>query len=216
MTIIAPSLLSCDFLNLESEIQALNKSSDLWIHLDVMDGHFVPNLTFGTPVIKKLSQISKHKLDAHLMVKNPEFYANEFKDHGIFNFTFHWETVTHHDRFIHYLKEKYPSVGIALNPSTAITSIPTYLFKHIDLVLIMSVNPGFSGQNFIEDCVEKVKYLNQVKQTINPNLHIQIDGGVNHNNAPLLINAGASNLVAGSYIFNGVDKNYNERIESLR
>lgn len=216
MTIIAPSLLSSDFLNIESEIKALDGISDLWIHLDIMDGNFVPNLTFGAPIIQKLSNITSHKLDAHLMVINPEFYATQFENFGIHNFTFHWETVTHHDRFISFLKTKYPSVGIALNPSTPINIIPTYLFKNIDLVLIMSVNPGFSGQSFIEGVVDKIKYLNQIKQNINPNLQIQVDGGVSNTNSQQLISAGATNLVAGSYIFDGTDQNYKKRIESLR
>ena len=216
MTIIAPSVLSCDFLNIESEVRSLDSVKDLWIHLDIMDGHFVPNLTFGAPVIKRLSKVTHHKLDAHLMVTNPEIYADQLEGLGIHNFTFHWESVVHHDRLVAFLKKKFPSVGIAINPSTPINFIPTYLLKEIDLVLIMSVNPGFSGQSFIEGVVDKIKYLKQVKDTINPKLEIQVDGGINKSNAQILISAGATNLVAGSYIFGNSEKNYKKQIESLR
>jgi ribulose-phosphate 3-epimerase len=216
MTIIAPSILSCDFLNIEPEIKKLDNAKDIWIHLDIMDGHFVPNLTFGPPVMKNLSKITKHKLDAHFMVTNPELYADECEGIGLHNFTFHWEAVTHHDRFISYLKEKYPSVGISLNPSTPINVIPTYLFKKIDLVLIMSVNPGFGGQSFIDGVIDKVRFLSEVKKNINPNLQIQIDGGVKDTNSKQLIDAGATNLVAGSYVFGEPNKDYIKRIDSLR
>ena len=216
MTIIAPSILSCDFLNIEPEIKRLDGIKDLWIHLDVMDGHFVPNLTFGPPVMKGLKNITSHKLDAHFMVTNPELYADECANMGLHNFTFHWEAITHHDRFISYLKEKYPSVGVSLNPSTPINVIPKYLFEKIDLVLIMSVNPGFGGQSFIEGVVDKVRFLAEVKKTINPDLQIQIDGGVKDSNAKMLIDAGATNLVAGSFVFGEPNKDYKSRIKSLR
>ena len=216
MITISPSLLACDFLNIESEIDKLNNIKDIWIHLDIMDGHFVPNLTFGPPVIKNLNKITNHKLDAHFMVSNPELYADQCLKLGIHNFTFHWEALTHHDRFIDYLKKHYPSVGVSLNPSTPIESIPKYLFKKIDLVLIMSVNPGFGGQSFIEGVTDKIHYLAQIKKDINPNLEIQIDGGVNNLNATKLIAAGATNLVAGSYIFNEPNKDYESRINLLR
>lgn len=216
MTIVSPSILACDFLNIESEIKKLNSIHDLWIHLDIMDGHFVPNLTFGPPLIKKISEIAEHKLDAHFMVNNPEVYATQCKDMGIHNFTFHWEAITHHDRFIHFLKDLYPSVGVALNPSTSIESIPKYLFKHIDLILIMTVNPGFGGQSFISGVMDKIGYLVEVKADINPDLMIQVDGGVNDTNAKKLLLAGANNLVAGSYVFSEPTKNYQSRIDLLR
>ena len=128
MTTISPSLLSANFLNLEEDIRILNKSSNLWLHLDIMDGHFVPNLTFGEPVLKNLSSITNHKLDAHFMVTNPEEYIDSFSKMNLHNFTFHWEATKHHDRLITELKKVYPSVGISLNPSTDIGLIPKYIF----------------------------------------------------------------------------------------
>lgn len=214
--IIAPSILSCDFLNIQNEIEALADAKDLWIHLDVMDGHFVPNLTFGAPIVKNLHKVTKHKLDAHFMVTNPELHAESFKNLGIHNFTFHWEAVTHHDRFITYLKEHYPSVGISLNPSTPVEIVPTYLLSKIDLVLIMSVNPGFGGQSFIEGVVDKIKYLADYKRKYNLNFQIQVDGGVTDKNAKALAVAGATNLVVGSYIFSAGKEQYLNRIDSLR
>lgn len=214
--IIAPSLLSVDFLNLGKELEALNKIDDLWIHLDIMDGHFVPNLTFGEPVIRKIKTVSKHKLDAHFMVTNPDFYVDSFKDLGIHNFTFHWEAVDHHDRFIQRVKEVYPSVGVSLNPSTPVSAIPKYLFKHIDLVLLMSVNPGFGGQKFIPDIVDKLIELDTIRSEGGFTFQIQVDGGINDQNAGYLIQAGANNLVAGNYIFSEPNQDYLSRVNKIR
>jgi ribulose-phosphate 3-epimerase len=145
------------------------------------------------------------------MVTNPEFYADEFKNLNIHNFTFHWETVVHHDRFISYLKTMFPSVGISFNPSTSLNIVPSYIWKLIDLVLIMSVNPGFGGQSFIESSIEKVEYLAHLKKQKNLHFQIQVDGGVNLQNAHKLKLAGANNLVAGSYIFSQGDSNLNHQ-----
>lgn len=214
--IIAPSLLSCRFLEMGADIKRLDGINDLWLHLDIMDGHFVPNLTFGEPVLNKIKTITTHKLDAHFMVTNPEVYLESFKTVGLHNFTFHWEAVTHHDRFIQYAKTLYPSVGISLNPSTPISVIPDYVFSQIDLVLVMSVNPGFGGQKFIPGVVDKIKALNEIKKKNNYHFMIQVDGGVTDQNAKDLISAGANNLVAGSYIFSEPSMNYASRINSLR
>lgn len=216
MAIIAPSLLSANFLNLKDEIQHFDGIKDLWLHLDIMDGHFVPNLTFGVPVLKGLKDITQHPLDAHLMVSNPQDYIGPLSQVNIHNFTFHWEAVCHHDRLIQLAKETFSSVGVALNPSTDIRIIPDYILKNIDLVLIMSVNPGFGGQSFIQGCVEKIQYLNNFKAAHHLDFHIQVDGGVNDRRAEQLILAGATNLVAGSYIFNGKEQDYSKRVESLR
>ena len=214
--IIAPSLLSCDFMEIGAEVERLNASQDIWLHLDIMDGHFVPNLTFGAPVLKNIKKLSKHPLDAHFMVTNPDDHLEWCKDLGLHNFTFHWEAITHHDRFIQKAKEMYPSVGISLNPSTPLNVIPLYLLKKIDLVLLMSVNPGFGGQSFISGVVDKVVELQKLKQEHGLKLHIQVDGGVTDQNAANLIKAGATNLVAGSYVFSAPQKNYDSRISSLR
>jgi ribulose-phosphate 3-epimerase len=213
---ISPSLLSADFLELKVELERLNKIDDLWIHLDVMDSHFVPNLTFGEPVLNKIKTISKHKLDAHFMVTNPDLFAESFKDVGLHNFTFHWEAVTHHDRLISKLKSLYPSVGISLNPSTPLSVVPDYIWGKVDLVLLMSVNPGFGGQKFIPEVVDKVIELDKIRFEHQFKFQIQVDGGVTDQNAGYLIQSGANNLVAGSYIFSEPNKDYQTRINKIR
>jgi ribulose-phosphate 3-epimerase len=214
--IISPSLLAADFLDLKSEIERLNQIEDLWLHLDIMDAHFVPNLTFGAPVLSKLKSISRQKLDAHFMVTNPEFFAEAFKDMGLYNFTFHWEAVTHHDRLINHLKGIYPSVGISLNPSTPLNVVADYIWGKVDLVLLMSVNPGFGGQNFIPEVVDKIIELDEIRHKYQYKFQIQVDGGITDKNAGYLIQSGANNLVAGSYIFSEPNKDYQSRINKIR
>lgn len=214
--IIAPSLLSADFLDLKAELQRFEGEKDLWIHLDVMDGHFVPNLTFGPTVLKNIKNVTKHPLDAHFMVTNPDDHLEWFKDVGLHNFTFHWEAVTHHDRFIQKAKGLYPSVGISLNPSTPVNQIPNYLLKQIDLVLLMSVNPGFGGQSFIAAVEDKIRELAKIRTQYGMSFQIQVDGGVTDKNAKSLAAAGANNLVAGSFVFAEPQKNYGTRIAQLR
>ena len=214
--IISPSLLSADFLELKVELERLNKIDDIWLHLDVMDAHFVPNLTFGEPVLNKIKTVSKHKLDAHFMVEDAEFFADQFKDVGLHNFTFHWEGEVHHDRLISKLKSLYPSVGLSLNPSTPLCAIPTYIWGKVDLVLLMSVNPGFGGQKFIPEIVDKVIALDKIRHDNNFKFQIQVDGGINDQNAGYLIQAGANNLVAGYYVFSAPEKDYQSRINKIR
>lgn len=214
--IISPSLLSADFLELKTELERLNKIDDIWLHLDIMDAHFVPNLTFGEPVLKKVKTVSKHKLDAHFMVEDADFFADAFKDVGLHNFTFHWEGVVHHDRLISKLKGMYPSVGLSLNPSTPLSVVPTYLWGKVDLVLLMSVNPGFGGQKFIPEIVDKVIALDKIRHENNFKFQIQVDGGITEDNAGYLIQAGANNLVAGSYIFSAPNHDYQSRINKIR
>lgn len=216
MITVSPSILACDFLNLQAEIESFKNENDLWFHLDIMDGHYVPNLTFGKTVLQNLTKITNHKLDAHFMVSNPEDYVKEYSNMGLYNFSFHWEAVTHHDRMISFVKENYESVGIAINPGTNINMIPDYIFKKIDLILIMSVNPGFGGQKFIESSFEKLKYLAEIKDKYNLNFTIQVDGGVTDQNAKSLIEAGANNLVAGSFIFKETQENYPKQIKKIR
>ncbi len=216
MTIIAPSLLSADFMNLKDEIEVFNDVDDFWFHLDIMDGHFVPNLTFGVPVLKELKNNTKQKLDAHFMVKNPTDYIDWFKNLGIYNFTFHWETTDHHDRMIQAIKKEYESCGISINPLTDVSVIPDYILSKIDLILVMSVNPGFGGQSFIPGAIDKVKELAEKKKKLNAHFEIQVDGGVINSNAKELIDNGATNLVAGSYIFKDGPTTYLNKIDSLR
>lgn len=214
--IIAPSLLSADFLDLKTDLQRFEGEKNLWLHLDVMDGHFVPNLTFGPTVLKGIKTVSKHPLDAHFMVTNPDEHLEWFKDVGLHNFTFHWEAVTHHDRFIQKAKSLYKSVGISLNPSTPVSAIAPYLLKKIDLILLMSVNPGFGGQSFIPEVADKILELQKIKTQHGLTFQIQVDGGVTDKNAHSLIAAGATNLVAGSFVFSEPQKNYGARIAQLR
>lgn len=214
--IIAPSLLSANFLELGSELRRLETEKDVWLHLDIMDGHFVPNLTFGPTVLKNIRTVSKLPLDAHFMVTNPDAHLEWFKDVGLHNFTFHWEAEVHHDRFIQKAKSLYPSVGISLNPSTPLQVIPDYILKKVDLVLLMSVNPGFGGQSFIAETVEKVRDLAAKKTKLGAHFEIQVDGGITDAVSASLASAGATNLVAGSYIFNEPSNNYSARIAKLR
>jgi len=213
---VSPSLLSADFLNLQSELDAFKACSNLWFHIDIMDGHYVPNLTIGTPIVSKLAKATSHKLDAHFMVTNPEFYVDVCKDYGLHNFTFHWEATHHHDRLISELKKFYPSVGISLNPATTTELIPDYILKKIDLVLVMTVNPGFGGQSFISAGLDKVEALAKKRAQLKANFVIQVDGGVGQENAKTLIQKGASNLVAGSYIFKVSPDQYASQVNSLR
>lgn len=216
MTIISPSILSADFMNLGRDLEKFKKESDIWIHLDVMDGHYVPNLTFGAPVLRNIKSYTSHPLDAHLMVENPQDYIEPLKKIGVHNFTFHWEVVTHHDSFISDLKKSFKSVGVSINPGTNIKNIPEYIFEKIDLVLVMSVNPGFGGQSFIESSIDKIEYLHNLKTEKGLNLEIQVDGGVSNKNAKKLVDAGATNLVAGSFIFSEESGDYSKRINQLR
>ncbi len=215
-TIISPSILAANFLNLEAELKAFGPVEDFWFHLDIMDGHFVPNLTFGTPIVEKIQMATKKPLDAHFMVNNPELYIELFKNSKIHNFTFHWELDINHLEMIEKIKEFYPSVGISINPETNVEDLPVEIFDVIDLILVMTVRPGFGGQTFIQDCMDKVKALDEIRRKNNYNFQIQVDGGVNNLNAKKLIFYGADNLVAGSYIFKNKPSEYIQKVESLR
>ena len=215
-TIISPSLLACDFLNIEQEIKSFPNQKDLWFHLDIMDGHFVPNLTFGHPIIEKISRVSDYPLDAHLMVNNPEFYIDTFKNFNIHNFTFHFEAVEDPAKIIQKAKDNFPSVGISLKPNSPVSYLEDDILKSLDLILIMSVEPGFGGQKFLQDSLDKVQFFNDLKTKKGFNYMIQVDGGINQENAPLLIQRGANNLVAGSYIFKNPREDYPSKVASLR
>ncbi len=214
MTTIAPSILSANFLELKKEIQIFDQIEDIWFHLDIMDYHFVPNLTFGETVVKKLSTVTKHKLDAHFMVENIENYIKDFSGIGIHNFTYHYEAENDHLNIIKKIKENFPSAGISIKPGTPVTVLTDEILKAVDLVLIMSVEPGFGGQSFMNNSLAKVEHLNKVKEKFN--FQIQIDGGINEKTAVLAIEAGADNLVAGSYIFKAEQDQYKNKVSSLR
>ena len=216
MTIISPSLLACDFLNIEPELMSFPDVKDLWFHLDIMDGHFVPNLTFGHPIIELITKKSPHKCDAHFMVTNPEFHGETLKNLGIHNFTFHIEAVADSLSLIHELKKNYPSVGISIKPNTPTHKLSDEILKAVDLVLVMSVEPGFGGQSFMPSAFDKIKELKSRRENLGAHFQIQVDGGVTDKNAKELVNAGADNLVAGSYVFKTTKDNYKNKVESLR
>lgn len=215
-TIISPSILSCDFLNIESELCTFSDAKDIWIHLDIMDGHFVPNLTFGIPIVKQIANRCTMLLDAHLMVENPEFHLCEMKNFGIHNITIHLEVDTDCLEIIQEAKKYYPSVGISIKPGTPVSSISDEIFEAIDLLLVMSVEPGFGGQSFIETTYDKLTEIQKIKKEKNLSFMVQVDGGVTDKNASKLIKHGADNLVAGSYIFKAGPKKYIEQVNSLR
>lgn len=215
-TIISPSLLACDFLNIESELNAFKNVDDIWFHLDIMDGHFVPNLTFGHPIIEQIVKKAPHKCDAHFMVTNPEFHIETLKNSGLHNFTFHVEACLDPIGLMKLAKQYYPSVGISIKPNTPVSKLSNELLKEIDLVLVMSVEPGFGGQSFMPSAYDKIKELVLKKKSLGGHFQIQVDGGINQTNAKDLILAGADNLVAGSYVFKGGPDHYKKQVESLR
>ncbi len=216
MITISPSLLSCDFLNIESELRAFDDIKDMWFHLDIMDGHFVPNLTFGHPIIEKISKKTKQKLDAHFMVLNPEFYIDTLKDVPLYNFTFHFESNANPEHLVKKAKGHFPSVGISIKPRTPVSVLSDELLKSLDLVLLMSVEPGFGGQAFMELVYDKIDQLEKRRKELGLKFVIQVDGGVSDKNASKLIAHGVNNLVAGSYVFKEGPSKYSEKIESLR
>ena len=200
--IIAPSVLSADFANLGSEIHMLNESEAKWIHIDIMDGMFVPNISFGFPVLEAINKISTKFLDVHLMIEKPERYLTQFKHAGANLITVHYEACTHIHRTIQEIKSLGCQVGVAINPGTPITVL-NEIIQLVNLVLIMSVNPGFGGQTFIPNSIQKTKDVKALANRCgNMNLKIEIDGGVSITNAKDLIAAGANVLVAGNFVFN--------------
>ena len=210
---LAPSILSADFARLLEDVKKVEKAGCEYLHIDVMDGHFVPNITLGPGIVKSLRKDVDMVFDAHLMIENPSKYIDDFIDAGADIITIHYESEKHLDRTIAYIKAKGKKAAVALNPAT-----PVHLLKNIiaelDMVLIMSVNPGFGGQKFIEYTIDKVKEVKEMSIKYNKNLMIQVDGGIDSSNVQKVIDAGANVIVAGSAVFkNGAIE---ENIKALR
>ncbi len=208
--IISPSILSADFANLERDIKLVEKAGADWLHIDVMDGHFVPNITIGVPVVNSIRKVTDMPLDVHLMIENPEKYIKQFAQAGADIITFHYEAVDDIEHIVNLIKSLGVKAGMSIKPATAAQDILQYL-PILDLLLVMTVEPGFGGQKFMQDCAEKIPLI---KEKAHNNLIIQVDGGINAETARICTQYGANSLVAGNYIYKSGDISY--AISSLR
>lgn len=206
--IVSPSLLSADFLHLSKDIEMVNRSQADWFHLDIMDGVFVPNISYGLPVVSQIKKMATKPLDVHLMIVQPERYVEAFHKAGADILTVHYEACTHLHRTIQQIKAQGMKAGVSLNPHTPVSLLEDVI-EDIDVVLLMSVNPGFGGQTFIEQTINKVDKLKKLIMESNSHTLIEIDGGVNFETGKRLVNAGADALVAGSFVFNSPDPEAN-------
>lgn len=211
--IIAPSILAADFANLQRDIEMVNESQADWFHIDIMDGVFVPNISYGMPVLEAINRYAQKPLDVHLMIVDPDRYISTFRKLGSKILTVHFEACTHLHRTIQAIKQEGMKAGVAINPHTPV-SVLEDIIQDIDLLLIMSVNPGFGGQSFIENTYKKVMQAKELINSFNSRALIEVDGGVSTKNAKKLIEAGADALVAGSFVFNS--DNPKEAISSIK
>lgn len=203
-TIISPSLLSANFLDLRNEVEMINGSEADWLHIDVMDGVFVPNISYGFPIMNAVGKICKKPLDVHLMIVHPENYIKQVADSGAFMMNVHYEACTHLHRTVQAIHDAGMKAGVTLNPSTPVCLLEDIICD-VDMALLMGVNPGFGGQKFIENTINKVKTLRQLIDSKGSKALIQVDGGVQADTAPRLVEAGADVLVSGSYVFKASD-----------
>ncbi|TDM07112.1 ribulose-phosphate 3-epimerase [Macrococcus lamae] len=213
MVKIAPSLLSCDFTKLQEEVKKLEESGVDYLHFDVMDGQFVPNISFGLPILEQLRQITHLPIDSHLMIANPEVFVGQFADAGSDIITVHLEATPHIHRVLQMIRQHDKKAGVTINPGTNVNLLDPIL-SEVDLVLVMTVNPGFGGQSFIEGMLEKISYLDDYRKANGLSYEIEVDGGVNAETAALCRERGADVLVAGSYFFKHDD--YHEPVRRLR
>ncbi len=210
---LSPSILAADFTKLGEEVLAIERHGADMVHIDVMDGHFVPNISFGFPVIKALRKVSGLAMDVHLMIEEPSKYIDAFSEAGADIITVHYESDIHLDRTIKYIKSLGKKAGVAINPSTPV-SVLEYVIRYVDMVLIMSVNPGFGGQSFIDYSLEKIQQVKKLADKYNQSLMIEVDGGVDSGNIKEVVKAGANVIVAGSAVFK--NDNVEENINSLK
>lgn len=204
MPIIAPSILASDFSRLGEAIELINRSEADWVHCDVMDGRFVPNISFGFPIIEAVKQVAQKPLDVHLMIEEPERYIQDFKKAGADHLTVHVEATRHLDRTVRAIREADMQVGVALNPATSVDTVQ-HVLPFVDMVLLMTVNPGFGGQSFLPYVLEKVQLVRQMIALSASTCRIEVDGGIDAETAPQVLRAGADILVAGSYVFKADD-----------
>jgi ribulose-phosphate 3-epimerase len=202
--LIAPSILAADFANLQRDIELINQSDADWIHVDIMDGLFVPNISFGFPVVEAVNKYATKPLDVHLMIVDPDRYLKNFADAGAANITVHIEACTHLHRTVQAIKELGCKAGVALNPHTPVALLED-IINDVDMVLVMSVNPGFGGQKFINNTYKKIEQVKSMCATLNPDLYIEVDGGVNLQNTAQLVASGANALVAGNFVFSSAN-----------
>lgn len=212
-TLIAPSVLSADFANLQRDIEMINNSDADWFHIDIMDGVFVPNISFGMPVLQAITRHAKKTIDVHLMIVNPDQYIKTFAQLGANNLTVHYEACTHLHRTLQAIKVEGMKAGVAINPHTNVSLLED-IIKDVDVVCLMSVNPGFGGQSFIENTYDKIRKLKEIINRNGASTLIEIDGGVSDKNAVALVEAGADVLVAGNFVFSA--SNPTETIASLK
>lgn len=209
--LVAPSLLSANFADLASDMEMINNSECDWLHIDIMDGVFVPNISFGFPVLKYVAQLCKKPLDVHLMIVQPEKFINEVRDLGAYSMNVHVEACPHLHRVIQMIKENGMKAGVTLNPATPVSTLAD-IIEELDIVMLMSVNPGFGGQKFIPRTLDKVRELRTMIDNSNSHALIEVDGGVNRETGKMLVDAGVDVLVAGSAVFKAVDPEEEIRI----